>query len=120
MNIFLKRNYFIGECILETGLFIFNTEAHPVDGGSLECCRKQRLKEKENQDEDLNIFEHIDVDKLVDKMVVLSSPKEYLHISSNLTDSKTLREEYEELQVKALKENAENQQKLKVYCENKK
>ncbi|XP_019872815.1 ER degradation-enhancing alpha-mannosidase-like protein 2 [Aethina tumida] len=27
-----------GECIIETGGYIFNTEAHPIDPGALRCC----------------------------------------------------------------------------------
>lgn len=31
-----------GECIIEAGGFVFNTEAHPIDPGALNCCYNQR------------------------------------------------------------------------------
>jgi mannosidase alpha-like ER degradation enhancer 2 len=31
-----------GECILEAGGYIFNTEAHPIDPGALHCCSGHR------------------------------------------------------------------------------
>ncbi|XP_059479799.1 ER degradation-enhancing alpha-mannosidase-like protein 2 [Neocloeon triangulifer] len=31
-----------GECAIETGNYIFNTEAHPIDPGALQCCTGQR------------------------------------------------------------------------------
>ncbi|KAF6027894.1 Edem1 [Bugula neritina] len=27
-----------GECIIDAGGYIFNTEAHPIDVASLDCC----------------------------------------------------------------------------------
>ncbi|EEB15625.1 conserved hypothetical protein [Pediculus humanus corporis] len=30
-----------GECIIDAGGYIFNTEAHPIDTGALHCCSKQ-------------------------------------------------------------------------------
>lgn len=35
----MKRPH--GECILDTGNYIFNTEAHPVDADALKCCYDQ-------------------------------------------------------------------------------
>lgn len=35
-----------GECVIETGGYVFNTEAHPIDPSALHCCHvvpKQRL-----------------------------------------------------------------------------
>lgn len=31
-----------GECIMEAGGYVFNTEAHPFDTGALHCCSKAR------------------------------------------------------------------------------
>uniref|UniRef100_A0A0N4Z7B7 alpha-1,2-Mannosidase n=1 Tax=Parastrongyloides trichosuri TaxID=131310 RepID=A0A0N4Z7B7_PARTI len=36
-----------GQCIIETGGYIFNTEAHPIDPGALYCCSKNRIEDKE-------------------------------------------------------------------------
>ena len=64
---------FEGECPIETGYFFFNTEAHPIDGASLECCRILRNKELKNEDEDMNIFNHLNLEKLFDRYVDLST-----------------------------------------------
>jgi hypothetical protein len=31
-----------GQCILNAGGYVFNTEAHPIDPGALDCCRSLR------------------------------------------------------------------------------
>lgn len=31
-----------GECVMETGAYVFNTEAHPLDAGALHCCSKTK------------------------------------------------------------------------------
>uniref|UniRef100_A0A7E4VUE7 alpha-1,2-Mannosidase n=1 Tax=Panagrellus redivivus TaxID=6233 RepID=A0A7E4VUE7_PANRE len=36
-----------GKCLIETGGYIFNTEAHPVDPSVLYCCSAQRAKDVE-------------------------------------------------------------------------
>ena len=33
-------NFFLGECLIETGFYVFNTEAHPIDGAALDCCQR--------------------------------------------------------------------------------
>lgn len=37
-----------GVCYLDTG-FIYNTEAHPIDIGALDCCRSSTKKEEFTQ-----------------------------------------------------------------------
>lgn len=39
-----------GECILNAGGYIFNTEAHPIDPAALHCCRKQKEEQWEVED----------------------------------------------------------------------
>lgn len=36
-----------GECILDAGGYIFNTEAHPIDPAALHCCRNQKEQQWE-------------------------------------------------------------------------
>ena len=31
-----------GECVIESGAYIFNTEAHPIDSSALECCQRAK------------------------------------------------------------------------------
>ncbi|NXN56617.1 EDEM2 protein, partial [Rynchops niger] len=39
-----------GECILNAGGFVFNTEAHPIDPAALHCCRKRKEEQWEVED----------------------------------------------------------------------
>uniref|UniRef100_A0A8C5NKF6 alpha-1,2-Mannosidase n=1 Tax=Junco hyemalis TaxID=40217 RepID=A0A8C5NKF6_JUNHY len=39
-----------GECVLNAGGYIFNTEAHPIDPAALHCCRKRREEQWEVED----------------------------------------------------------------------
>lgn len=32
--------FFQGQCVVDAGGYIFNTEAHPIDPGALNCCRR--------------------------------------------------------------------------------
>lgn len=45
-----------GECIIESGGFVFNTEAHPIDPGALRCCSEVPRE---------NIFESYDPDIVI-------------------------------------------------------
>lgn len=42
-------SYFIyqGSCFLDTG-YVYNTEAHPIDIGSLDCCSSSNLIDKKS------------------------------------------------------------------------
>lgn len=39
-----------GECILNAGGYVFNTEAHPIDPAALHCCRKRKEEQWEVED----------------------------------------------------------------------
>ncbi|XP_006258439.1 ER degradation-enhancing alpha-mannosidase-like protein 2 isoform X1 [Alligator mississippiensis] len=39
-----------GECVLDAGGYIFNTEAHPIDPAALHCCKKQKEERWEIED----------------------------------------------------------------------
>ncbi|KAJ7426812.1 hypothetical protein WISP_12392 [Willisornis vidua] len=39
-----------GECVLDAGGYIFNTEAHPIDPAALHCCRKRKDEQWEVED----------------------------------------------------------------------
>ncbi|KIH50409.1 hypothetical protein ANCDUO_19512 [Ancylostoma duodenale] len=36
-----------GECVIDAGGYIFNTEAHPIDPAIVHCCSAQRQAERE-------------------------------------------------------------------------
>jgi hypothetical protein len=55
------------ECLVETGFYIFNTEAHPIDGASLDCC--QRLNFNKNK----NIMNTIDMNGILERYAQLHS-----------------------------------------------
>ncbi|CAF0856710.1 unnamed protein product [Brachionus calyciflorus] len=108
-----------GECLIETGLFFFNTEAHPIDGGSLECCRLLRLKEK-NNDEQLEILEKLDIENLIDRYVDLSTLEKNLFLIENYDEHTSIKQDYEDyLKSIHLKEKID-EQKLEKYCRDKK
>ena len=39
-----------GECVLNAGGYVFNTEAHPIDPAALHCCRKRKEEQWEVED----------------------------------------------------------------------
>ena len=66
-----------GSCRVETGFFFFNTEAHPLDGAAIECCRVQRLADKNKEgreDEYASLLRELNVESLIERYVSLSSP----------------------------------------------
>lgn len=38
-----------GECVIDTGSYIFNTEAHPIDSAALRCCHEMPYMELINE-----------------------------------------------------------------------
>ncbi|XP_076327043.1 ER degradation-enhancing alpha-mannosidase-like protein 2 [Tachypleus tridentatus] len=49
-----------GECVVESGSYIFNTEAHPIDIAAVYCCsadRKQQEDELQDLHDSLNLFQ---------------------------------------------------------------
>ena len=73
--------------MIETGYFYFNTEAHPVDGASLECCRVLR---------DPQSNENLNLEDLLDKYLKMSLPD---HQNED-ENKKTMRQEYQEIKEK--------------------
>jgi hypothetical protein len=94
---------------METGFSVFNTEAHPIDGAALECCRMLNLKNS-NQDEDLNIFEEIQLDNLFEKFLALDSN------SIDLDFSNYIQNEYDELKRDDLNKEKKEQIKFEKMC----
>lgn len=39
-----------GECVIDTGGYIFNTEAHPIDPAALRCCHENPYTEILSED----------------------------------------------------------------------
>ena len=58
-----------------------------IDGASLECCRILRSKNQE----DIDIYEYLNLGKLVDKYVKLSTGRE------DFEQAKTMKQEYQEI-----------------------
>lgn len=68
-----------GECIIEAGGYIFNTEAHPMDPSALHCCYdvpKQKLFDFTQLNTMKNIFKGESIKKKVDE-INLRKPSEF-------------------------------------------
>ena len=114
----IKNKY--GECLIETGFFIFNTEAHPVDGASLECCRTLRSQTLNQNDLEMEVYDFLNIDKLLDRFVRLSNKNKYAYDKRESSDAywnKTMKEEYEELRDNMQQEFQMNNLKFKQFCQ---
>ncbi|UMM34745.1 hypothetical protein L5515_007683 [Caenorhabditis briggsae] len=54
-------------CILYGGGYIFNTEAHPVDPGMLDCCSIQAKREQEVGEKEVSTGDHLEKRNLTEK-----------------------------------------------------
>ncbi|EGT60257.1 hypothetical protein CAEBREN_29796 [Caenorhabditis brenneri] len=54
-------------CVIYGGGYIFNTEAHPVDPGMLDCCSIQAKKEQEMGDTNVSTGDHHETRELTEK-----------------------------------------------------
>ncbi|CAF4431246.1 unnamed protein product, partial [Adineta steineri] len=45
----------LGSCFLDTG-YVYNTEAHPIDIGSLDCCTSSIINEKSSKKTEENLL----------------------------------------------------------------
>lgn len=93
--------------MIETGFFFFNTEAHPIDGACLECCRSLRSEKEESE------F----LPKLIDRYVDVKFGHYSFGDYNKRSDFKTLNQEYEELRQFMIKKEAQEQEN---YCKSKK
>lgn len=53
-----------GNCIIDTGGYIFNTEAHPIDPGVLYCCSAKKVQDIEklqNFEDDMDFIDLLDL-----------------------------------------------------------
>lgn len=58
-----------GDCVLDAGGYIFNTEAHPIDLAAVHCCSAQKKEEEKVLQEfhdSLNILELLDIVNTMD------------------------------------------------------
>lgn len=62
-----------GECVVGSGPYIFNTEAHPVDMSALHCCHDLRT----------DIFEDMDLNR---QQTILKSPRDYMKVKYPTTN----------------------------------
>lgn len=78
-----------GECIIDTGAYVFNTEAHPIDVAAVHCCSADKAAE----DRALQDFaKELDLSKLIideqrDEFVRLLRPREGNEDSAAIHDS---------------------------------
>ncbi|RNA32625.1 ER degradation-enhancing alpha-mannosidase 2 isoform X1 [Brachionus plicatilis] len=98
-----------GECVIETGFFFFNTEAHPIDGASLECC--QILGSEEDEPELLP--------QLIDGYIESKSGHYLLDDLTKRKYFKTLNQEYEEFKQILREEEEKEAQEHQHFCKNK-
>ncbi|KAL8614190.1 ER degradation-enhancing alpha-mannosidase-like protein 2 [Nucella lapillus] len=53
-----------GDCVVEAGGYVYNTEAHPIDLAAVHCCSAQRKEEEQtlhNFHDNLNLLELLDI-----------------------------------------------------------
>ena len=53
-----------GDCIVDAGGYVFNTEAHPIDLAAVHCCSTQKKQEEDilqNFHDNLNLLELLDI-----------------------------------------------------------
>ena len=63
-----------GNCIIESGGYIFNTEAHPIDTAALHCC--QRAKDTQFIEDMFRMLQTKDAKlRFLDDFTRISSPK---------------------------------------------
>jgi len=96
-----------GECIIETGYFFFNTEAHPIDGASLECCRVLKSTNPEVKNESLSLLKRLNLTKLINRHIELNSKHSNVDIKGLNEEYKLLKkqEELEQLNKDSLRLN---------------
>ncbi|XP_065363098.1 uncharacterized protein Edem1 [Calliphora vicina] len=61
-----------GECIIDAGPYIFNTEAHPIDMSALHCCHDHKI----------NLFEGLDLTQFSDS-TLLKKERELITLQHN-------------------------------------
>ncbi|TMW47343.1 hypothetical protein DOY81_007569 [Sarcophaga bullata] len=68
-----------GECVVDAGPYIFNTEAHPIDMSALHCCHDHKL----------NLFEGLDLSQFSDS-TLLKKERELIQLQQDeaFTDCK--------------------------------
>lgn len=53
-----------GDCVVDAGGYVFNTEAHPIDLAAVHCCSTQKKQEQDilqNFHDNLNLLELLDI-----------------------------------------------------------
>lgn len=68
-----------GECVVDAGPYIFNTEAHPIDMSALHCCHDHKI----------NLFEGLDLSQFSDS-TLFKKERELIELKQNeaFTDCK--------------------------------
>lgn len=61
-----------GQCVVDAGGYVFNTEAHPIDAAALYCCsadRQRQLQEMETIMSDIDLLQLMGIDKEMENVV---------------------------------------------------
>ncbi|XP_046546158.1 ER degradation-enhancing alpha-mannosidase-like protein 2 [Haliotis rubra] len=61
-----------GECVIDTGGYVFNTEAHPMDVAAIHCCSAQKAAEDAELQEfhdKLNLLELFDITEVKESLI---------------------------------------------------
>ncbi|KAK6191386.1 hypothetical protein SNE40_003090 [Patella caerulea] len=84
-----------GECLIDTGAYIFNTEAHPIDMAAVHCCSAQKNEEDRILQEfhdNINLLELLDITE----------------VNGNLIQGKKMKNNKKKLSDKDKKENVKS------------
>lgn len=80
------------KCVIESGGYVFNTEAHPIDIAAISCCK--RLKDNENElDDNINLYDlFIESNKQLDKKLFYYL--ESNNVNENINDTEIVSENF--------------------------
>lgn len=96
-----------GECVIDTGGYIFNTEAHPMDIAAIHCCSAQKAAEDAELQEfhdNLNLLELLDITEVKESLIegkklkkkVKVPPKEKVELMEIVVEDNSKEEEVDD------------------------
>lgn len=82
-----------GQCVIDAGGYIFNTEAHPIDIAALDCCHNPPREQFHDVINDLDQLSIVDVTQTAGERFLSSSHKtdnqEYINIRGGAAEALT-------------------------------
>ncbi|KAF7489554.1 ER degradation-enhancing alpha-mannosidase-like protein 2 [Sarcoptes scabiei] len=80
---------FAQQCIIESGGYVFNTEAHPIDISTISCCQRYHHHDRKQSNRfDMNIEDDIDLYELVFGEMKRTDSKIYSKSKSSRTSKR--------------------------------